>query len=151
MEIYHHDPLARISIPSSEKIESYKAAFVEHHPLLNDCWEAMDGLKLYLQAARNSYIQERYYNGWTHDRYVTFVFCFCPDGTIPIAFFNVPGSVHDSQVAEFGKIYDKLEMVYRTMGGKCCIGSAFGTTNRDYLYKSCQDVLGSLAPTQQER
>ena len=83
MEIYHHDPLARISIPSSEKIESYKAAFAECHPLLNDCWATMDGLKLYLQAAGNSDIQVRCYNGWTHDHYVTSVFCFCPDGTIP--------------------------------------------------------------------
>ena len=58
--------------------------------------------------------------------------------------------MHDSQFAEFGKIYDKLEMVYRTTGGKCCIYSAFGTINREYLYKSCQDVLGSLAWIQQE-
>jgi hypothetical protein len=52
----------------------------------------------------------------THDHYVTSVFCVCPDGTIPIDFFNVPGSVHDSQVAELGKIYSKLEHVYETMG-----------------------------------
>ncbi len=71
----------------------------------------MYGLKLYLQQSGNTDIQERYYNGWTHDHLVTSVFCFCPDGTISIAFFNVPGSVHDSQVAEFGKIYDKLEGV----------------------------------------
>jgi hypothetical protein len=76
----------------------------------------MDGLKLYLQASGNSEIQERFYNGWTHDHYVISVFCFCPNGTIPIAFFNVPGCVHDSQVAEFGKMYDKLEDVYRTTG-----------------------------------
>ncbi len=65
----------------------------------------MDGLKLYLQSAGHADIQERYYNGWTHDHYDTSVFCFCPDGTILIAFFNVPGSVHDSQVAEFDNLY----------------------------------------------
>jgi hypothetical protein len=65
----------------------------------------MDGLKQYLQQAGNTEIQEQFYNGWTHNHYVTSVFCFCPCGTIPIAFFNVPGSVHDSQVAELGKIY----------------------------------------------
>ncbi len=63
----------------------------------------MDGLKLYLQASSNLEIQERFYNRWTHDHYVTSVFCFCPNGTIPIAFFNVPGCVHGSQVAEFGR------------------------------------------------
>ncbi len=78
----------------------------------------MDGLKLYLQQAGTREIQERFYNWWTHDHYVTSVFCFCPDGTIPIAFFNVPGSVHVSQFAELGRIYQKLEQVYERMGGK---------------------------------
>jgi hypothetical protein len=111
----------------------------------------MDGLKLYPQASGNSEIQERFYNVWAHDHYVTSVFCFCPDGTIPIAFFNVPGCVHDSQVAEFGRMYDKLEDVYRTTGRKCCVDLAFGSVKRNYLYKSCQDHLGSKAPTRWER
>ena len=38
-------------------------------------------------------------------------FIFCPDVTIPIAFFNIPGSVNDSKVAYWGKIYEKLEDV----------------------------------------
>ncbi len=107
----------------------------------------MDGLKLYLKTAGDVYIQERYYNGWTHDHYVTSVFCFCCDGTIPISSFNVPGSVHDSQVAEFGNIYNKLEEVYDLYGAKCCVDSAFGNVMRGYLYKLWQDLLGSNAPT----
>ena len=79
------------------------------------------------------------------------MFCYCPHGTIPIAFFNLPSCVHDIQVAEFGKMYDKLEDVYRTMGGKCCKNLAFGRMKRNYLYKSCQDLLGSSAPTHRER
>jgi hypothetical protein len=110
----------------------------------------MDGLKLYLQQSGNAVIQERYYNGWTHD-HCHIRICFCPDGTIPIAFFNVPGSVHDSQVAEFGNIYNKLEDVYLLTGGKCCVDSEFGNVNRNYLYKLCQDLLGSSAPTRRER
>jgi hypothetical protein len=117
IEAFHDDPLAQVSLPSPEEVNKYKAAFGERHPLLHDCWATMDGLKLYLQQAGNTDIQERFYNGWTHDHYVTSVFCFCPDGTIPIAFFNVPGSVHDSQVVELGKIYCKLEHVYKMMGG----------------------------------
>jgi hypothetical protein len=127
------------------------SAFGIRHPLLNDCWGPMDGLKLYLQASGNLEIQERYYNGWTHDHYVTSVFCLCPDGTIPIAFFNVPGSINDSQVVEMGQIYGKLEKVYEKTGGKCCVDSAFSNADRQYLYKLCQDLLGSLAPTQAER
>ncbi len=79
------------------------------------------------------------------------VFCFCPDGTIPIVFFNVPGSVHDSQVAELGRIYHKLEQVYERTGGKCCVDSAFGNLEWDYLLKSGQDLLGSSAPTCREQ
>ncbi len=82
---------------------------------------------------------------------MTSVFCFCPDGTTPIAFFNVPGSVHDSQVAELGKIYSKLEQVYKTAGGKCCVDSAFGNIERDYLLKLGQDLLGSSSPTRHEQ
>ncbi len=151
VDTFRDNPLARVSIPSVEEIETFKAAFVMRHPLLNDCCATMDGLKLYLQQSGNAEIQERYYNGWTHNHYVTSVFCFCPDGTIPIASFNVPGSIHDSQVAEFGNIYNKLEDVYLLMGGKCCVDSAFGNVTRNYLYKSCQDLLRSSAPTCQER
>jgi hypothetical protein len=134
-----------------EEIETFKVTFSECHLLLNDCWATTDGLKLYLQVSRNLEIQERFYNGWMNDYYVTSVFCFCLNGTIPIAFFNVLGCVHDSQVAEFDKMYDKLEDIYRTMGEKCCVDSAFGSMKRKYLYKLCQDHLGSKAPTRWER
>ena len=62
--------------------------------------------------------------------------CFCPDGTIPIVFVNVPGAVHDSQVADYGNIFDKLESVYERDGGKCTVDSAFGNATRDYLKKT---------------
>ncbi len=78
---------------------------------------------------------------------MTSVFSFCPDGTIPIAFFNVPGSIHNSQVAELEKIYSKLEHVYNTTGGKCYVDSAFGNVEREYLLKLGQDLLGSSAST----
>jgi hypothetical protein len=133
VETFSNDPLTRVTIPSADEIESFIAAFAERHPLLNNCWAMMDGLKLYLQQAGNQEIQERFYNGWVHDHYVTAVFCFCPDGTIPIAFVHVPGLVHGSQVVELGKIHQKFEQVYKTTGGKCCVNSAFGNLKRDYL------------------
>ncbi len=151
VETFQNHPLAQVSIPSAKVINDYKAAFGTRHPLLHDCWATMDGLKLQLQQSRNTAIQERFYNGWTHDHYVTSVFCLCPDGTIPIAFFNVPGSVHDSKVAELGIIYQKLEQVYVSTGGECCMDSAFSNHKKDYLLKSGQDLLGSSAPTQREQ
>jgi hypothetical protein len=82
---------------------------------------------------------------------VTSVFVFCPDGTIPIAFFNVPGSVHDSQVACWGRIYEKLGTVYQETGGKCMVDFAFGKVNRPFLIKSSQDYFVSSAPSCQEQ
>jgi hypothetical protein len=119
VKTFRDDPLARVSIPSAEEIESFKEAFAAQHPLLTDCWVIMDGLKFFLQQSGNAIIQERYYNGWMHNHYVTSVFSFCPDGTIPIAFFIIRGSVHDSQVAECGNIYGKLEAVFHSTGAKC--------------------------------
>ena len=78
------------------------------------------------------------------------VFIFCPDGTIPIAFFNVPGCTHDSQIADYGDIYDKLESMYRLYGAKCTVDSAFRARNKPYLIKSAQDNCFSDLPTSRE-
>jgi hypothetical protein len=109
VEIFCNDALVRVCIPLQEKISEYIDAIGSCHPLLADCWRTMDVLKLYLQQTGNTVIKECFYNGWTHDHYVTSVFSFCPDRAILIAFLNVPGSIYCSQVAEFGNIYGKLE------------------------------------------
>ncbi len=66
VKTFRDDPLARVSIPSAEEIESFKKAFAARHPLLTDCWVTMDSLKLFLQKSGNAIVQERYYNGWMH-------------------------------------------------------------------------------------
>jgi hypothetical protein len=86
-------------------------------------------------------IQERFYNGWTHDHYVSSVLCFCPDGTIPIAYINIPGSVHDSQIADYGNIYEKLQSVYERDGAQCTMDSAYGNVSQNFLIKSLQDLI----------
>jgi hypothetical protein len=48
-------------------------------------------------------------------------------------------------------MYNKLEDIYCKTGRKCCVDSAFGSVKRNYLYKSCQDHLGSKAPTRKGR
>jgi hypothetical protein len=109
----------------------------------------MDGLKLYLQQSEKSDVQEQFYNGWTHNHYVASVFVFCPDGTIPIAFFNVPGAVHNNQIVHWGKIYDKLDGVYKETGEKCTVDSAFAKVNHPFLLKSSQDILLSSVTLEQ--
>jgi hypothetical protein len=95
----------------------------------------MDGLKLMLEQSRDALIQKEYYNGWKNGHYVSSVLCFCPDGAIPIAFINISGSVHDSQITDYGGIYDKFESMCMQDGAKCTINSAYGNTNQDYLIK----------------
>ena len=143
VEALKSDSLAKIAISSNEDIASYQEAVGAMYPLLSNVWSTMDGLKLYLQQSGNTQIQARFYNWWTHGHYVTLVFVFCPDGTTPIAFINVPGSVHDSQVANWGRVYDKLGAVYDETGGKSTVDSAFGKVNRPLLVKSLQDYLVS--------
>ena len=64
---------------------------------------------------------------------------FCPNGAIPIAFFNVPGSVHDGQIADCGNVYVKMEQVHINNGGICDVDSIFDKVRSPYLIKSCQD------------
>jgi hypothetical protein len=101
----------------------------------------MDGLKIMLEQSSDALIQVHFYNGWTHDHYVSSVVCFCPDGTIPIAYINIPGAVHDRQIADYGDIYDKLETVYQQDGGQCTIDSAYGNVNREFLIKLSQELI----------
>ena len=80
------DFLAKNAIPSNKEVVSYKEAIVAIYPLLYDVWSTIDRLKLHLQQSGNTEIQACFYNGLTHGHYVTSVFIFGPDGTIPIAF-----------------------------------------------------------------
>jgi hypothetical protein len=89
LHIFQNDDNARICIPSDHKIEEYKNAIKARHPVLDGVWCAMDGLKLLLESSGIPKEQNMFYNGWTHDTYVTSVICFCPDGTIPITCFNM--------------------------------------------------------------
>ena len=91
-------------------------------------------------------MQMRYYDGWTYDHYVTGVYCFCPDGTIPIAIFNVPGSFHDSNVCEYGGIYDKLDTIWKRCNGKCIVDSVFSQKKIEYLIKLLQQYFKSVDP-----
>ena len=66
---------------------------------------------------------------------------FCADGTIPIYCYNVPDTVHDSNIALMGEIYKKLEAVYNLTGAKCTVDSAFTRNTYPFLIKSCKPTL----------
>ena len=92
---------------------------------MENVWCCMDGLKLYLQKAGPKSNQNNFYNGWKHDHYVGAVICFCPEGTIPVACFNVPGTVHNNKIASWGHIYQKLGKVDNDCRGRVVVDSAF--------------------------
>ena len=150
IEVLKKNDLASIRMPTELEIQSYMTSIASKHPNLKGVWATMDGLKIYLQQSPCVKNQEHFYNGWTHDHYVTNVLVFCPDGTIPMTFYNCPGSVHDSQVAMWGNIYEKLEMVYEKYGAKCTADSAFKSVNAPYLIKSSQDPLAASGDTREE-
>jgi hypothetical protein len=56
VKTFRNNTLARMSIPSVEKVKTFKTAFAEPPTLLTDCWATIDGLKLYLQTAENACI-----------------------------------------------------------------------------------------------
>ena len=146
LDVLSKHPDAAIRVPDIDTILAYQDAIRLRHPILDGVWCTMDGLKLYLQTPADRATENNCYNGWKHDHYVGAVLVFCPDGTIPICCFNVPGCVHDSLIAEWGSIYSKLERVYNVCGGKCTVDSAFSNRNNDFLIKSAQTTLAGDTP-----
>jgi len=78
IEVLKNDPDATIRLPADNEMQQYIDAIAGKHPSLgaHKVWCTVDGVKLMLQQAPNSMIQEQFYNGWTHDHYVTNVLCF---------------------------------------------------------------------------
>lgn len=135
--------IAKVKIPTDpEKIESYKRAVHHRHTLLGEenvvC--AVDGIKLRIEQSGENQIQRMFYNGWTHDHYVSNVYVFAPDGTIIAMCINSPGCLHDSSICHMGNIYDKLETMYKDYDAKTCGDSAFMANNKEWLIQSSQNV-----------
>lgn len=49
-----------------------------------------------------------------------------------------PGSIHDSNLAVWGGLYDNVDAVYQIFGLKCCVDSAFNAESSAIL-KSGRD------------
>jgi hypothetical protein len=112
------------------------------HSLLSDVYCTADGCKLYFETIGLLVEQGKFYNGWKSDHFVTNLFLFGADGRIIKCVLNVPGSLHDSTLAEWGGVYEKLEEVYNATGRKCCVDSAFTAANNSFMIKSGEDITG---------
>jgi hypothetical protein len=139
-------PLARVAIPTDDKIKQLQEAVTERHHLLTDVYCVLDGLKLYFQQCEDLDEQCMYYNGWKCDHFVGNLFTFSVDGLIIACVVNAPSSLHDSTIAEMGGLYDQLSAVYERTGGKCCVDSAFCSSMNPFIIKSSQNILRAETP-----
>jgi hypothetical protein len=145
VNVLRDHPLARVRKPSREEVLAYQQATVAKYPSLPEVWGTLDGLNLNIQSTKDDKIQSIFYNGWTHGHYVSSVFVFGMDGTIRICGLNAPGTMHDSTLADYGNVYEKLEAVFDETGGKVVVDSAFRLANNNFIIKSGQNVpLGNL-------
>jgi DDE superfamily endonuclease len=139
LKMLRSDPLASVSMPTAEEIDGFVSAVTAKYPALTNCWGAMDGLKIRLERAGNSRVQNIFFNGWTHDHYISNLFLFSPDGKIRACYINAPGTMNDSTMAKWGRIYDKIDELYASRGVKIVVDSAFASDRRDSVYKSYQN------------
>jgi DDE superfamily endonuclease len=133
--------MARVRMPTDEKIAELQVACAEKHHLLTDVYCVCDGVKFYFEATEDLDEQCMYYNGWKCDHFVGNLFVFSLDGLIIACVVNAPGSIHDSALAEMGGLYDQLNEVYICTGGKCCVDSAFSSSTNPFMIKSSENVL----------
>ena len=116
VEMLSQDSSAKVRMPCHAEVLAYCDAIKTKYAHLNNVYSMIDGLKLRLEQSGNDTMQSMFYNGWQHDHYVSCIYVFAPDGTIIAAALNAPGSVHDSQIADWGGVYTKLEHHFETMG-----------------------------------
>jgi DDE superfamily endonuclease len=131
-------------MPSVTKVQQYMEAIGKRYPHVASVAFAADGMKLSIEAPAHDLKQNKFYNGWKHGHFITNVFVFAADGTIPLCALNAPGCLHDSTIADYGGIYDKLQQIFEECGAMTVIDSAFSLQMADCFLKSSQsDPIGN--------
>jgi len=143
VKVLNNNDLAAVKMPTDAKLEEFSVIVEEKYPLLKKTWGATDGLKIRLQSPTDEIKQSLFYNGWTHDHYTTNLFLFSPDGKIRAMYVNAPGCLHDSTLANWSGIYDKIEKLHSKQGYSVVVDSAFNKEDRGGLIKSHQTNVGS--------
>jgi hypothetical protein len=136
-------------MPSEEEVDNFIEAIYMKFPALTNCWGAMDGLKVWLEKAGNSQIQNIFFNGWTHDHCISNLFLFLPDGKIRACYINAPGTMHNSTMVSWGGLYEKVDDLYTSRGAKIVVDSAFALDWRQSVYKSYQSNVDNQGNVRQ--
>jgi hypothetical protein len=140
---------ARVRLPNADEVDELCKLINNKYENLTRVWAAMDGLKVMLQQAGNAEVQSMFYNGWMCDHYISNLFLFSPNGRICACYFNAPGSVHDSTMAEMSGIYDKIDSIHQQTGGQVVVDSAFSKKGRPSLIKSNQNNIDNQGRARQ--
>lgn len=130
-----NDAAARVRLPSRRELAEHQQVIAAKYPLLRDVCAVMDGLKVRLEANGTYEVQSIFYNGWTHDHYVTNVLVFAPNGRIIAASLNAPGCLHDSVVADYGGVYKVLKRLYDETRARVVVDSAFASDRYEFMIK----------------
>ena len=141
VKVLRDHPQARVEMPSTDELEVFVEAINVKYPCLTDVWGAMDGLKLLLECAGDEETQNVFYNGWTHDHYVSNLFLFSPDGKIRKMFINAPGCWHDSTLGNTSGMYPALDAVFESRGGRVVADSAFSQVRSRAILKSHKNIV----------
>lgn len=113
---------------------------------LQDVYAAADDMKLDLEQSENAVIEEKFFNAWKSDLYVTNVFSFSAAGTVISSWYNCPGSFHDSTIVTTRGVYDKLEAFYLKYEGECVVHSAFSRSMYPSLLNLAQNDASAESP-----
>jgi hypothetical protein len=136
---------ARVALPSPEEVAEYQAVVETNYPALQGVWCVMDGLKIKIEKSSDEETQNAYYNGWLHSHFVGCVYVFVPSGVVVASAVNAPGSWHDSEIATNCGLYDKLQSIFDSSGGKAVVDSAFSKKRCPFMIKSGKRKPGETA------
>ena len=75
MKVLHNIEIAKVKMLTDDKVAEYTAMVAEKYPSLNDCWGAMDGLKVGLETAGDKTKQNRFYISLIQDSKVSVSSC----------------------------------------------------------------------------
>ena len=107
----------------------------------------MDGMKIKVRSCSNPIAQNNNFNGWLHGDFWKNLFLFSPDGLVQACYFNAPGVMHDSSMADWAGSYDKIDGFCEQTGFRVVADPAFAREHHDEtipLYQSNADGQGRM-------
>ncbi|KAG7346001.1 DDE superfamily endonuclease [Nitzschia inconspicua] len=128
-------------MPTEETTKQYMDAIGSRYTYIPKVAFAVDGWKFYIESPANDRKHDAFYNRWKHSHFISNFFAFAPDGSIPCAVLNAPGCLHDSTVADYGGMSEKLDAIYDNCGAMTVVDSTF-RSGPGFLKPSKSDPIG---------